>query len=269
MLGECRNNAVKMQDTPQISIVTPTYNARAWFEKTIDTVSAQTFTDWEWIVVDDASVDATPDLIRRLAARDTRVRPVFSKENQGAGATRNIGVAKVRTRYLAFLDCDDLWEANKLEHQLNFMRERGYAVTYTCCRKINPKGEALGRNNGEISVPNKVAYIDVLKHCCISTSAVMLDRNQLQEIRMPKLSHGEDHVLWLSLLKQTPYAYCLPMTLVCIVIRPSSLSANKLRKAYKQWGVYRHALGFPPYKALWYWLHYVYHGVVKYRRPRA
>lgn len=250
---------------PQVSVVMPAYNSAAWIRDAVASVKAQTFEDWELIVVDDASDDDTPAVLRELAAGDARIHTVSLSNNQGAGEARNAGIAKARGRYLAFLDSDDRWLPEKLERQLRFMRDGDRAFTFTRYIKVNAQGERLG---GAIEMPERTAYRDVLKHCCMATPTVMFDREQLNDIRMPALTHGEDHVLWLSMLKQTPYAYCLQEELTRVLIRPESLSGNKLHKARKQWGVYRQALGLPLPAALWYWMHYAFHGIVKYRRAR-
>lgn len=250
-------------DAPLVSVVMPAYNSAAWIRNAVESVVAQTCDDWELIIVDDASSDTTPDIIRELAAREPRIQPIFESTNKGAGETRNLGIEAARGRYLAFLDSDDSWLAHKLERQLQFMRENNYTFTFTRYGKVNARGEPLGR---AIKMPDKTAYNDVLKHCCMSTPTVVLERSRFSAIRMPALSHGEDHVLWLSLLKQTPHAYCLQEELTRVLVRPASLSANKLRKACMQWGIYRRTLGLTFFASLWYWLHYAYHGAVKYRR---
>ena len=246
-----------------VSVVMPAYNSAAWLRAAVASVAAQTFQDWELVIVDDGSSDATPELARELAAGDARIRALFEPANKGAGAARNAGIAAAHGRYLAFLDSDDVWSPDKLRRQLHFMREGDRAFTFTRYRKVDAQGRRLG---GTIKMPDRVAYTDVLKHCCMSTPTVMLDRDRLKDIRMPELSHGEDHVLWLSMLEQTPHAHCLQEELTQVLVRPDSLSGDKLHKARMQWGVYRRTLGLPFFAALWYWLHYAFHGALKYRR---
>ena len=246
--------------SPMISIVLPTYHSAQRVEDSINSVLKQTYENWELIIVDDASQDDTPAVIQRYADADKRIKCLFSKTNQGAGETRNLGIDAARGRYLAFLDSGDLWESDKLSRQLDFMQKNNYAFTFTKGDFFDENGKFLGET---IKTADKLAYRDVLKHCCISTPTVMLDTTQFNRIRMPALRQGEDHALWLSLLEQTPYVYRIPVVLSHFLIWSGALSSNKLHKARMQWRVYRQALGLSLIPSAWYWLHYAFYGTVK------
>lgn len=106
---------------PTVSVITPFYNAEAFLPEAISSVLAQTWTDWELLLVDDGSTDGSTALARH-AAQDhaDRVRYAAHPEhaNRGASATRNLGISQARGRYLAFLDSDDVWEPHKLAEQV-------------------------------------------------------------------------------------------------------------------------------------------------------
>lgn len=104
---------------PVVSIVTPCHNVSQWLGKTAQAVFAQTFEDFEWILVDDGSTDATPDVIRTLERTDARVRAVFLGQNVGVVAARNAGLEVATGRWIALLDGDDVWTATALEHRLS------------------------------------------------------------------------------------------------------------------------------------------------------
>ncbi len=106
-------------ETPVVTVVTPSYNAEGLIGRTIQSVFDQTWQDWELLVIDDDSKDATREVVAAYAARDSRVRLIALEKNNGApAAPRNIGVREARGRWIAFLDADDIWHPEKLELQL-------------------------------------------------------------------------------------------------------------------------------------------------------
>ena len=112
---------------PTVSVVVPTYNQPALLAETLGTVFAQTFADFEVVVVDDGSTDDTPARLADLARGDSRLR-VVRQENRGIGAARNRGIDEARGRYVALLDHDDLWHPGKLAAQVAFMADRPRCV---------------------------------------------------------------------------------------------------------------------------------------------
>ena len=108
-----------MARSPLISVVIPTYNRPSLLIETLKTVFAQTFADYEIIVVDDGSTD---DTVERLRPYSERIR-LISQENQGIGAARNRGIDESRGKYVALLDHDDLWMPGKLQAQVEFYLE--------------------------------------------------------------------------------------------------------------------------------------------------
>ena len=121
-----------------VSIIMPSYNTGAYIGNTIDSVLSQTHTDWELIIVDDCSCDNTDAVV--ASYHDTRIRYLKNEKNSGAAVSRNRALREAKGKYIAFLDSDDLWEPNKLETQLAYMKEKGYAFTYTDYRIRNNDG---------------------------------------------------------------------------------------------------------------------------------
>ena len=109
---------------PEISVVVPVYNVEAYLEKCIDSILAQTFTDFEMILVDDGSTDASPSIIDRRAAEDPRIR-VIHKKNGGLSDARNEGMKIAEGEYVSFIDSDDFIEPQMLEKALAKLRETG------------------------------------------------------------------------------------------------------------------------------------------------
>ena len=102
---------------PRVSVITPAYNAARFLRDTIESVRAQTVTDWELLIVDDGSTDETVGIVQRYAEADSRIR-LLRQENAGPSAARNHGMRAARGAFFAFLDSDDQWLPQFLEHQL-------------------------------------------------------------------------------------------------------------------------------------------------------
>lgn len=130
-------------NSPRVSIVIPAYNAVRWLDETVSSVKAQTFTDWEIIIVNDGSTDDTATLIQELAAGDVRIKGVH-QSNSGHCAARNTGLAQTSAEvaYVIFLDADDLWETDALEALVSSLDQQPQACgAYGYCRYIDQQGQ--------------------------------------------------------------------------------------------------------------------------------
>lgn len=245
---------------PLISVITPSYNAEEFIEKTIQSVLNQTFSDWEMIIADDCSTDGTRDILKRYEEDDERIHAIFLKENQGAAAARNAALSKAEGRYVAFLDSDDVWKAEKLDKQLAFMRKHQYAFTFTAYELISQDGEPLHKT---VHVPVSLTYDDVLKNTIIGCLTVMIDREQTGDIRMPNIRTRQDLATWLSILKRGFKAYGLNEPLAEYRIVETSISSNKWKAAKKTWFVYREIERLHFMKATWCFVQYAKNAVKK------
>ena len=114
----------------KVSIITSAYNASGTILETYESIKVQTFSNWEWLIVDDWSTDNTKEIIDDLAKKDDRIKVFQTEKNSGAASARNVAIEKASGKYIAFLDADDLWVSDKLETQLKFMNDNEYAFTY-------------------------------------------------------------------------------------------------------------------------------------------
>jgi len=103
---------------PRVSIITPCWNSERFLPAVYAALAAQTFADWEWIIADDASTDGGLKLLREVAERDARVRPLALEHRGQPAAMRNEGMRQARGEFFAFLDSDDIWLPEKLELQI-------------------------------------------------------------------------------------------------------------------------------------------------------
>ncbi len=246
-------------DDKLISVIMPVYNAEKFLALSIDSVWHQTYADWELFLVDDASTDASPDIMDRYQQREPRIKAIHLARNGGVAAARNMGLSKARGRYVAFLDSDDLWKETKLEEQLSFMKENEVAFSYTNYEVIFEDGRV---SNRIIAGPGQLDYQAMLKGNAIGCLTVMIDRQSVGDFMMPERGH-EDYLTWLSLLKKGVIAKKLDRNLAYYRLVRGSLSGNKLSSAKKTWLIYNRYehLGF--LKSVYSFLFYVVRGLGK------
>lgn len=232
-----------MEKTKKISIVTPVYNVEKCITDTINCVLAQTYTNWEMIIVDDCSTDSTVQIVEKFCDIDERIKLIKHTQNQGAAMARNTALANAKGEYVAFLDGDDLWSDQKLEKQLTFMEENGYVLTYTAYQTFYDDADKKGKF---IHVPSKMAVNDIYYNTAIACLTVMVNREKAGDFQMPVIEHAEDQSTWQLILKRGYVAYGLNENLASYRISAYSLTGNKRKAAQKQWRVYRryHKLSF-------------------------
>jgi len=120
-----------------ISIIIPVYNSEKYITETIESVLAQTYTNWEMIIVDDCSTDRSKEIIREFTEQEDRIRFIEFEENLGTGKARDVALQKAKGRFVAFLDSDDMWLPGKLEKQIRFMTENNYPISFTSYKMID------------------------------------------------------------------------------------------------------------------------------------
>ena len=228
---------------PLVSIVTPVYNLEKFITETMDSVRAQSLEAWELLLVEDGSKDESVSVIRKYLEEtgDERIRLIIQEKNGGAARARNRGVKEARGRYLAYLDGDDLWTADKLKKQVRFMEETGAAFSFTGYEFADENGRGLGKI---VRVPSVIDYKEALKNTTIFTSTVMFDLKQIpkEKLEMP-LIKSEDTALWWRILREGRLAYGLDENLVRYRRAGKSLSSNKLEAVRRIWNLYRKAEG--------------------------
>ena len=224
------------EPVPLVSIIVPCYNAETFLGATLEAVIAQTFTDWECVVVDDASRDGSAAVLAQYAERDPRIRPVFQPVNGGAAAARNAGLGVIRGRYLAFLDADDYWLPEKLAKQVAYMREKGAPIVHTSYRFIDKKGAFLP---GGVRASNRVDLRTYMRNTEIGMSTSLLDRGQVGEFSFRDIRLCQDTHLWLVLLRRGLVSLGMAETLVHYRVREGQISGSKVAMAKQVYALYR------------------------------
>ena len=245
---------------PLVSIVTPVYNSEQFITDTIESVQAQTYSNWELILVDDCSTDSSTDYIKKFVKTDSRISLYCLDENGGAAIARNKGIQHCNGKYLAFLDSDDLWKHNKLEKQVAFMEKGNKLFSFTGYELMKEDGTL---RNKVINVPSEVTYNTLLKNTIIGCLTVMLNIEELGKVQMPTIRTRQDFVLWLSILKKGHVAYGLQENLAQYRKVSTSISNNKLKAAKRNWEIYRQFEKLSFLKACYVFISYAWNGLRK------
>ncbi len=221
---------------PLVSIITPAYNCEKYISETIESVIAQTYQNWEMIIVDDCSKDNTLEVIKTYAEKDDRIKWHRLEVNSGAAIARNTAVSKAKGKYVAFIDSDDMWLEMKLEKQVFFMEENNYNFTCTSYSKINELGNPIKK---AVKAKPKSHYKKILANNTIGNSTAMYNAKELGYVTIPNIKKRNDFVMWLKILKKEKYVYGISEPLAQYRIRNGSLSNGKKGLIKYQWYVYR------------------------------
>lgn len=260
-MNACEDTVNSVAAHPMISVITPVHNSIPYLKECVNSVFAQTNPDFEMILVDDGSTDGSAELIRKLSGEDHRIQTVFLEESVGPARARNEGLRRATGRFIAFLDSDDMWAADKLEKQISYMRENGHALSYTAYSRIREDGSF----SGTVHVPRCVDYHGLLHSNVIGMLTAIYDREKLGLRFLPDMLKRQDYALWLSILREGHTAYGLNEPLALYRVRGSSVSRNKFLAARYQWRVYRELEQLPLLKSCWYFAHYAVNGIRKNR----
>lgn len=180
-----------------VSIVMPSYNTAKYIFGTIGSVLAQTYQNWELIIVDDCSTDDTDCVIRRF--RDIRIRYFKNEKNSGAAVSRNRALREAKGKWIAFLDSDDLWMPDKLEKQIAFMEKNNYHFSYTNYLEMDANG---GENGITVTGPKKITQRGMYRYCWPGCLTVMYDASKVGLIQIVDIKKNNDYAMWLKVCKK-------------------------------------------------------------------
>ncbi len=232
--------ANKKKEKTKIDIILPNYNSYQYILKTINSILSQSYKNWKLIIVDDSSDKKTKNILKKVE-KNKKIKIFWLKKNRGAGFCRNYAIKKSKSRYLAFIDSDDLWKKNKLKYQIDFMKENNFSFTYT-------NYETFGKKNKKIINPSKINYSNFIRNTSIATSTMMIKREKIKDIRFTNTKICEDYYFKCKLLKKINYAYCLKKILTKYRIREKSLQSNNIRNFYWIWKINRDYNNFSFFK---------------------
>lgn len=207
-----------------VSIITPSWNCGRFLEDTIKSIQAQTYQNWELLFQDDCSTDDTKEKVARLAAEDPRIKYECNSQNSGAAITRNNALKRATGKWVAFLDSDDLWLPEKLEKQVSFMQENGYAFSYHEYTEMTEDGKDMCVY---VSGIRKVNKFNMYACCWPGCLAVMYDREEIGLIQINDVKKNNDTAMWLKVVQKAP-CYLLKENLARYRRRANSITPKPL-----------------------------------------
>ena len=230
--GDCRSHTREshkysiIMEPDLVSIITPTYNCSRFISKTIESVLSQTYPLWEMLIIDDCSTDDTEKKILPYIESDSRIKYYRLEHNSGAAVARNTALRLAGGRWIAFLDSDDLWHPEKLERQIRFMRDKGYAFSCTQMELIDEFDNIEGTY---VKGPGHVNRFGMLCYCWPACLTVMYDATVVGEIQIADIKKNNDYAMWLKVIEKAD-CYLLRESLAYYRIRRGSIShdINKL-----------------------------------------
>ncbi|MGN8929731.1 glycosyltransferase family 2 protein [Collinsella sp. HCP28S3_E12] len=226
----------KNVDYGLVSIIMPSYNSEHFIAESIKSVQAQTYKNWELLLVDDHSNDATVAIADSFAVNDRRIRVLVNECNSGAAFSRNRALRKAKGAWAAFLDSDDTWASNKLQLQLKFMRDNDCCFSYTEYETMDESGKSLGQR---YSGPKRITRAGMRRYCWPGCLTVMYDTRKVGLVQIADLKKHNDYAMWLSVAKKAE-CLLLPEVLGKYRIRESSIShgSSRIKQAehlYRLW----------------------------------
>ncbi|MBP3803820.1 MAG: glycosyltransferase [Oribacterium sp.] len=251
-----------------VSIIMPAYNAGKTIKSSIESVIAQSYVEWELLIVDDSSSDDTVKVVEAIIKehKERDIKLLKNIRNMGVAYSRNYGVKESHGEWIAFLDSDDLWSSDKLEKQVKYVKDHEMmeGLVFTGSSFITVQDKSL---DYVLHVPEKIERSELLKQNVISCSSVLVSRNLVHKYRFPeniKTIH-EDFVVWLGILSSVKYACGIDEALLKYRISEGSKSGKKTKAALMNWNTYRYVgLGFV--QCLYYMIHYAFRGALKWAR---
>ena len=246
-----------------ISVIMPVYNSEQSLQDSVSSVLAQTYSNLELVIVDDASDDNTHAICHMLSEQDDRIKIITNENNSGALKSRFIAVDEAKGEWIAFIDADDLWHPEKLEKQLALRDRTGCDLVYTSSSFTNTDGK---KYDWIMHVPDRVDYRRLLKQNVISNSSVLMKKEDYVRYMPSKdISNRihEDFACWLGMLRDGRTACGIDEPLITYRLSRTSRAGNKFKAAAMNMNTYRY-VGLGIFERLFYQTCYAFNGLIKY-----
>ena len=241
-----------------VSIIMPSWNTGRYIAESIQSVLAQTYTNWELIIVDDCSTDNTDEVIANFC--DKRIRYLQNTQNSGAALTRNRALREANGEWIAFLDSDDIWLPEKLEKQIEFMKRNNYVFSYHDFEKIDEVGRSLGVI---VTGPEIVTRSMMYNYGYPGCLTFMYNAKFMGLVQIKDIKKNNDYAILLKLCKKAD-CYLLKENLARYRIRKKSISHDKfIKKLKSHYDLFHVCDEQPVLFAIWYACCNMFYGVLK------
>ena len=249
-----------------VSIITPMYKGERFVGDTITSVIAQTYENWEMIIVDDCSPDdgAGIRVVESYQKNEPRITLIKQEINKGSAGARNTGIKLAQGQYLCLLDSDDYWDDNFLEEQLKLIREKDASLVYASYRRVHEvtKKEVLR----PIIVHERINYHKYLQTYEIGCLTVLYDVSKIGKhyLNEDMKSVRDDTSLWLKILKEVDYVYGNIKILASYRQVGGSATNSKTGLMKPHWYMLRKIEGLSLLKSAYYFSYWAITGFYKY-----
>ena len=223
-----------MNDFGLVSIITPSYNCSEFIADTIKSIQDQSYTNWELLITDDYSSDNSREIIQSYANKDSRIKLLVLDKNSGAGIARNNSIEAAKGRYIAFCDSDDRWYPNKLEKQLQFMKDSKCSLSYSSYDVCNEDGKIIGY----VECLKELTKSKILRDNGIGCLTAIYDSEKLGKHYMPSMRKRQDWCLWIDIIQNGGVAKGLQQPMALYRDRANSISSNKAEMLKFNYEVY-------------------------------
>lgn len=220
-----------------ISIIMPYYKKRKFISKTINSILAQSYKNFELIIIYDDKNKEDLYYLKKKFSFDKRIKIIINQKNIGAGLSRNKGILASKGKFLAFIDSDDIWVKNKIQMQIEFMKTFNYSITHTSYYIINAFSEKIALRKSK-----DLKFKDLLNSCDIGLSTVAINKKILKKNNIfASYKTKEDYFFWLNLTKNNKnIIYYINKPLTYWRNAPNSLSSSISQKLTDAFRVYSH-----------------------------
>lgn len=255
------------EDPKLVTVVMPAFDSGRHIEQAIQSVLSQSYSNWELLVVDGGSIDATRNIVRAYARIDHRIKLIENINDCGPAHARCTGIRGGMGDYIAFLDADDYWLPNKLQEQIGFMTANCENFCYSHYRSVSNDGTQVG-----CLVPMRFEFDFQagLRHRGIGTLTVVIRRDLLTDdvISIWRKAGGEELLWWLLILKKGGRARLLPKDLARYRDTAGSLSKNRIYTLRSVWNMYRHDIGLGRFETASHYVSYLFDSAIRKIRIR-
>jgi glycosyltransferase involved in cell wall biosynthesis len=216
-----------------VDIILPVYNSEKFIIKTVNSIINQSFNDWRIIIIDDASSDKTLKILNNFYKYFISKRKIVILKNtinKGQAYSRNVGIKYAKSEFIAFIDSDDIWMAQKLSKQIKFMKNFNYCFTYTDYK--------VSKNNKTkiVYTPFNYNYSQFIFNTSIATSTMIIRRQAITSFFPIKIRLCEDYLFKCKLLKKYSANKC-PGLFTKYIVRNDSLQSSRIKVLLAVWNI--------------------------------
>jgi len=243
-----------MEKIPYVTIIIPYKNNLKYLFPAIKSIFRQSYNNYKIIIIydddDKSDLNKIKNFLKIINKKKKSVEIVVNQKSLGAGYARNIGIKKSKTKYIAFLDSDDLWTKNKLKTQVHFMEKNKQVFSHSSYFVINSKNKIISKREAK----PEITFDQLIKSCDIGLSTVVVNLYFIKKYSLyfPKIETKEDFVLWLKILAKIKIIKGINKKLSYYRKVNNSLSSNKLRSFINGYKVYKKYMRYNFIKSIYY-----------------